>query len=169
MEFEWDESKRISNLRKHGIDFLDVAAVFGRSIVTISDDRFDYGEERFVTFGLLRVLLLLSIQKVKTASELFLQGRQANMSKKSISSKSETDWKKLDAMTDEDIDFSDCPEITPQQFAKSVVRRGLPVENNKVEVTLRLDSDVLEWFSSQGKSYQTKINSLLRAYMETHN
>ena len=48
MEFEWDESKRISNLRKHGIDFLDVAAVFGRSIVTISDDRFDYGEERFV-------------------------------------------------------------------------------------------------------------------------
>ncbi len=54
MEFEWDESKRISNLRKHGIDFLDVAAVFGRSIVTISDDRFDYGEERFVTFGLLQ-------------------------------------------------------------------------------------------------------------------
>ena len=53
------------------------------------------------------------------------------MSKKSISSKSETDWKKLDAMTDEEIDFSDCPEITPQQFAKSVVRRGLPVENNK--------------------------------------
>jgi hypothetical protein len=36
-----------------------------------------------------------------------------------------TDWKRLDAMTDDEIDFSDCPEITPEQFAKAVVRRGL--------------------------------------------
>ena len=49
MEFDWDESKRISNLRKHGIDFLDVPVVFSGSIVTVEDDRFDYGEERFVT------------------------------------------------------------------------------------------------------------------------
>lgn len=54
MEFEWDESKRTSNLRKHGIDFSDVPAVFDGSIVTVEDDRFDYGEERFVTFGLLQ-------------------------------------------------------------------------------------------------------------------
>lgn len=54
MEFEWDDSKRISNLRKHGIDFLDVPAVFGEAIVTVEDDRFNYGEERFVTFGLLQ-------------------------------------------------------------------------------------------------------------------
>jgi uncharacterized protein len=54
MQFEWDESKRISNLRKHGIDFADIPAVLGGSILTIPDDRFDYGEERFVTFGLLQ-------------------------------------------------------------------------------------------------------------------
>jgi uncharacterized protein len=54
MEFEWDESKRTSNLRKHSIDFSDVPTVFGGSIVTVEDDRFDYGEERFVTFGLLQ-------------------------------------------------------------------------------------------------------------------
>ena len=54
MEFEWDESKRISNLRKHGIDFLDVPPVFNGLILTIEDDGFDYGEERFTTFGLLR-------------------------------------------------------------------------------------------------------------------
>ncbi len=53
MQFEWDESKRISNLRKHSIDFLDVPPVFNGAILTIEDDRFDYGEERFVTFGLL--------------------------------------------------------------------------------------------------------------------
>ena len=90
------------------------------------------------------------------------------MNKKPISSKSETDWQRLDNMTDEEIDLSDCPEIAPENFAKAVVRRGLPVDKNKAQVTLRIDSDVLEWFKSQGKGYQTKINSLLRAYMEAH-
>jgi uncharacterized protein (DUF4415 family) len=83
--------------------------------------------------------------------------------------KSETDWQRLDAMTDEEIDLSDCPEITPQQFAKAIVRNGLPVNKNKAQVTLRIDNEVLEWFKSQGKGYQTQINSLLRAYMEAHN
>jgi uncharacterized protein len=52
MEFEWDESKRTANIRKHGIDFADVSTIFDGSIVTVADDRLDYGEERFVTFGL---------------------------------------------------------------------------------------------------------------------
>jgi uncharacterized protein len=54
MEFEWDEAKRLSNLDKHGIDFLDVEEVFDGDIVTVEDDRYDYGERRFVTFGLLQ-------------------------------------------------------------------------------------------------------------------
>jgi uncharacterized DUF497 family protein len=53
MEFEWDEAKRRSNLRKHGIDFVGIEAVFEGATVTLPDDRFDYGEQRFVTFGLL--------------------------------------------------------------------------------------------------------------------
>ena len=53
------------------------------------------------------------------------------MNKKSTSSKSETDWKRLDAMTDEDIDLSDCPEITPEMFAKAVVRQGLASSKKK--------------------------------------
>lgn len=53
MEFEWDEAKRRSNLRKHGIDFVGVEQLFAGVTVTILDDRADYGEERFVTFGLL--------------------------------------------------------------------------------------------------------------------
>ena len=71
-------------------------------------------------------------------------------------------------MTDEDIDLSDCPEITPEQFAKAVVRKGLPQDMKKSQVTLRIDSDVLKWFKSQGKGYQTQINKLLRAYMEAN-
>lgn len=88
------------------------------------------------------------------------------MSEEHTLNKSETDWDKFDAMTDEDIDLSDCPEITPEQFAKAVVRQGLPERKKKAQVTLRIDDDVLEWFKSQGRGYQTQINSLLRAYMD---
>lgn len=53
MRFEWDEGKRVENLRKHGIDFVGVEAVFDGLTVTIEDDRWDYGEQRLVTFGVL--------------------------------------------------------------------------------------------------------------------
>jgi uncharacterized protein (DUF4415 family) len=71
-------------------------------------------------------------------------------------------------MTDEDIDLSDCPEITPQMFAKAIVKHGVKPKPPKSQVTLRIDSDVLEWFKSRGQGYQTQINALLRAYMEAH-
>ena len=54
MEFEWDEDKRLANINNHGIDFIDVLEVFDGDIVTIEDDRYSYGEQRFVTFGLLQ-------------------------------------------------------------------------------------------------------------------
>ena len=53
MNFEWDEDKRLSNLEKHGIDFVGIEILFEGYTVTILDHRFDYGEERFITFGLL--------------------------------------------------------------------------------------------------------------------
>ncbi|MBC1198027.1 BrnA antitoxin family protein [Microcystis aeruginosa BLCCF158] len=83
-------------------------------------------------------------------------------------SNSQTDWQRLDAMSDEDIDLSDCPEITPEMFAKSVVQRSVAATKDKAQVTLSIDNDVFEWFKSQGKGYQIQINELLRAYMEAH-
>ncbi|MFL6714654.1 MAG: BrnA antitoxin family protein [Sulfurifustis sp.] len=79
-----------------------------------------------------------------------------------------TDWKHVDALRDEEIDLSDNPEVTPEMFAKAVVRRGLNPIEPKEQVTLRLDADVLKWFRSRGRGYQTQINALLRAYMEAH-
>ena len=90
------------------------------------------------------------------------------MRKSNTSKKSETDWKRLKAMKDEDIDFSEIPPITPEMFARGVLRRGLKPIPRKKQLTLRMDSDVIEWFKKQGRGYQTKINSLLRAYMEEH-
>ena len=49
--FVWDESKRLRNLRKHGIDFADAEGVFRGFTVTAEDDRERYGEQRFLTLG----------------------------------------------------------------------------------------------------------------------
>jgi len=54
MKFEWDEAKRRSNLTRHGIDFATLEEVFDGAPITISDERYDYGEERYITFGLLK-------------------------------------------------------------------------------------------------------------------
>lgn len=89
------------------------------------------------------------------------------MRKKTTSGKSKTDWKYLE-LKGEDIDFSDNPEATPEMFARAIVRRGLKPVRNKKQLTLRLDPDVIEWYQRQGSGYQTRINSLLRAYMEEH-
>jgi uncharacterized protein (DUF4415 family) len=82
--------------------------------------------------------------------------------------KSGTDLKRLDAMRDEDIDFSDIPEVPAEMFARGIVRHGLKPVSRKEQLTLRIDSEVLKWYRRQGPGYQTKINSLLRAYMEEH-
>ena len=68
MNFEWDEAKRIKNIEKHGIDFSDAPLIFERYTLTVQDDRFDYGEERFVTFGLLegRVVAVVHTEDIDT-------------------------------------------------------------------------------------------------------
>jgi uncharacterized DUF497 family protein len=53
MRYECDEAKNRSNFAKHGLDFEDAERVLSGPCVTFEDDRFDYGEERLVTLGLL--------------------------------------------------------------------------------------------------------------------
>lgn len=53
MEFTWSETKRAANLKAHGLDFVDAPRVFEGVTFTFEDDRFSYGEQRFVTLGLL--------------------------------------------------------------------------------------------------------------------
>lgn len=53
MEITWSEAKRAANLKTHGLDFVDAVSVFEGVTFTFEDDRFSYGEQRFVTLGLL--------------------------------------------------------------------------------------------------------------------
>ncbi len=83
--------------------------------------------------------------------------------------KSRTDWKRVNALTDEDIaaairDDPDTFEIEPEWFENALVLRpAVPKER----ITVRLDADMLDWFKAQGKGYQTRINAILRAYYES--
>ena len=90
------------------------------------------------------------------------------MKKRATSRRSQTDWKRVDALPDHRIDFSDTAQLTPEMFARAVVRRGLKPVARKKQLTIRIDSDVLEWYRRQGPGYQTRINGLLRAYMQEH-
>lgn len=90
------------------------------------------------------------------------------MNEQNLNPTSQTNYEKLDNLKDEEIDLTDIPELSPEMFANAIVRDGLKPVPNKQQVTLRLDSDVLEWFRARGKGYQTHINTLLRAYMEAN-
>ena len=60
------------------------------------------------------------------------------------------------------------PEWTLEMFARAVARKGLKPVPKKALLSLRIDSDVIEWFRKQGPGYQSRMNALLRAYMEAH-
>ncbi|MCC6868558.1 MAG: BrnA antitoxin family protein [Burkholderiales bacterium] len=72
-------------------------------------------------------------------------------------------------MRDSDIVVDDeAPAWTPAMFAKAVVKRGLGSPPTKTLLSLRIDSDVVEWFRGQGRGYQSRMNALLRAYMDAN-
>ncbi len=74
---------------------------------------------------------------------------------------SKTDWSKLANMKDSEINTSDIAELDDDFFRCAEIR--VPP---KKSVTMRLDADVLDWYKSQGQGYQTRINKLLRRYMD---
>ncbi|NQD74080.1 BrnA antitoxin family protein [Pseudomonas sp. CM27] len=74
---------------------------------------------------------------------------------------SKTDWSRLARQDDQAIDTSDIPELNDNFFREAELR--VPA---KQTVTIRLDTDVLAWFKEQGGGYQTRINQLLRQYMQ---
>ena len=71
--------------------------------------------------------------------------------------------KRLAARPDSEIDTSDIPELTEEQWKTAV--RGRFYRPVKRQITARVDADVLDWLQSQGKGYQSRINAILRREM----
>ncbi len=77
MKFEWDEAKRQANIDKHGVDFADLEVLFDGETVTVPDDRFDYGEDRFITLGLLNSIVLMVVHIETDTVIRFISARKA--------------------------------------------------------------------------------------------
>ena len=90
------------------------------------------------------------------ASELFT---------KPISEAQRRELRRLAAMPDSTINFSDAPERIPPPASIHVGRFYRPI---KQLVSIRVDADVLAWFKGRGKKYQTHMNEVLRREMQTH-
>jgi uncharacterized DUF497 family protein len=88
MRFVWNDEKNKTNLQKHGLSFEDAHHVFSKPCVTFVDDRFDYGEPRFITLGVLagRVVVIahtprgdatriISMRKAKKREQQIYQER----------------------------------------------------------------------------------------------
>lgn len=89
------------------------------------------------------------------------------MKRQSSSKKSLTNFRRVRSMKDKDILLSaEHPEADLKHIVRGIVRSGLKVVPPKRSVSLRIDADVLEWFKSKGAGYQTRINSVLRAFTE---
>ena len=78
---------------------------------------------------------------------------------------SKTNWARLNsAATAPGKGAVEHPEADVRHVVRGMVRRGLRPLPAKASISLRVDQDVLEWFKSQGPGYQTRINSVLRAF-----
>lgn len=79
------------------------------------------------------------------------------------SNTSRTNWAALEAMSDEDIDYSNIPPLTEEFFEKATLRVPSAQARNLVQI----DPDIISWFQSQDAEYKTLINSVLRRYIES--
>jgi len=86
------------------------------------------------------------------------------MSASNLKRPSETNWAKVEAMTDEEIDTSDIPPLDEAFFANA----KLQLPKGKVPVVISVDADVMAWFKAQGEEYHRLISAALRIYAEAH-
>lgn len=84
MKYEWDEAKNRKNFAKHGLKFEDAEEVFSGLCVTFEDDRFDYGEERLITLGLLAGRVVLIAHSPRDEGTRIISMRKGNRREQKI-------------------------------------------------------------------------------------
>ncbi len=83
MTFEWDADKNAANLEKHGISFEEASLIFEGSVLSWVDDRFDYGEERFVSIGLIQgIVAVVVVHTDRDGVSRLISARLANRSER---------------------------------------------------------------------------------------
>jgi uncharacterized DUF497 family protein len=92
-EFEWNEHKRHTNLKDHGVDFADILPLFGQDAVVFEDDRKDYGERRYILMGELNGVFFQVAFTIRGTAVRIISARRGNRRERRIyeQEKRETD------------------------------------------------------------------------------
>jgi len=80
-----------------------------------------------------------------------------------LTEKDKAQLRRLAARPDDEIDMSDIPELTEEEWKHAV--RGKFYRPVKRQITAKVDADVLDWLKSEGKGYQSRMNAILRREM----
>jgi uncharacterized protein (DUF4415 family) len=84
---------------------------------------------------------------------------------------SQTDWERVHHLTDDDIERAvaeDPDTFIPDEDFWKRAKAVMPTGQTKELISIRLDPDIIAWFKKQGKGYQSRINAVLRAYVDVH-
>jgi uncharacterized DUF497 family protein len=163
MEFEWDERKNQQNQRKHHLSFEEAKEIFSGVVFTAVSNKLGYDEIREISVGAIQNISIITVVHTDRNGKIrIISARKATPKKgENTMNTSRKRLEEIQNIPDEAIDTSDIPELDDHfwETAKMVT----PI--SKKAVSLRLDSDVLDWFKSQGKGYQSMINNVLRTYV----
>jgi len=178
VRFSWDARKSNRNLRERGFDFEFATQVFESSTLERVDSRRDYGERRVVALGVAQGIALTVVstgptKAARSIDESFRPERVTAVSAKrtrkqprrrSPTRRGRADLSRLRRMSEREIQATSPPELAdlPDDFWNDATVVEPPT---KQPISLRVDSDVLEWFKTQGPRYQSRINAVLRSYM----
>ncbi len=95
--------------------------------------------------------------------------RTVRVSLNNLPENTQTDWEKVKNMTEADINAAAASDPDAQPTDEAFWKDARVVmPQPKRAISMRVDGDVLAWFKSQGRGYQTRMNAVLRAYMEAH-
>jgi len=167
LEFEWDEEKAKSNLDKHRVSFLTAAEMFSNAILERVDDREDYGEVRFIALGRVDadVYRVVFTGAARTSYGLSAPRKRAGMKEKSTIVRRSLSQIRTMRERGEDKTSPDAPEAE-SLGAEFWNRARVVMPGEKTSVHLRLDTDVVKWFKARGKGHLTRMNAVLKAYVE---
>ncbi len=180
MVFEWHEPKRLANIRVHHLDFADADLPFG-GLHLIAPARTVDGGKRWLVTGTLDdvyvtavftrrgdIIRLISMRRARNGErEAHQEVSTSELDARRARGESRTDLGRLRAKSDAELerDIASDPDFAGEadnwyKAAEAVIPAP------KKLLSLRLDSDVVEWFKQQGPGYQTRMNAVLRAFVE---
>jgi uncharacterized protein len=180
LRYAWDTGKSARNLMVRGFDFEFATLIFGGFTLERADVRREYGERRMVAIGNAQGIMLTVVytdrsrQHRRWSAGSFLRDGATAMSAKRTSRQSKVaetplrgraDLARLRRQTEQEI-VATSPADLANLPADFWVRARLTPPIGKQAISLRVDADVLTWFRKQGPRYQSRMNAVLRAYMQ---